>query len=153
MRNIDNTSWNSDYLTINLLTRVLIILILCASTMAFASAADLRATIDSKIAVSGVVFDGGRVELAPSGRGNLHSLLINGSEVALVFRHVTDRLPTNSDARFLVRMDEEGVSHLIGITWTSPRTGRSEQRLFRIAAVASSPRPAPTVARLSGKRF
>ncbi len=106
-----------------------------ASTLS-AHAADLRAEITTPVAISGQIFDGGRVELVSSGQSNLKALLIDGQEVALVFRHTIDRLPQSAHADFLVRLDAQGVSHLIGITWKSAHTGRSEQRLFRIAVVA-----------------
>lgn len=127
-------------------------LILVALTLIAGSAfaADLTVSMDQPVAVADHVFDAGRVELAPASQANLQAVLINGREVALIFRHAADRLPDGGDATFLFRQDEQGVAHLMGVQWTDPVSGRQQRRLFRVAAVVSSSRPVPTMARLGG---
>ena len=143
MRNFTETTLSKT------LCRILILVALTL-TVGGAFAGDLATSMNQQIAVANHVFEAGRVELAPASQANMQAVLINGREVALIFRHATDRMPEGGDATFLFRQDEQGVAHLVGVQWTDPVSGRRQRRLFRVAAVVSSSRVVPTVARLGG---
>ncbi len=125
-------------LTRSLRHGLVLLAVACALSTVFA--ADLVTTVDQPVAISGQIFEAGRVEIAPSAQGNLQAVLVNGRQVALVFRHAVDRLPAGANATLMFRYDEQDVAHLVGLEWTDPRTGYQQRRLFRIAAVSPGPR-------------
>ena len=140
---------NSQKSTKQTLFQIALATTLALCLTATAQAADIRTDINAPIMVGGHLFDGGRLELAPAAQDNLMAVLIDGQQVALVFRHTVDRLPSDVPASFLLRADLDGNQHLLGVYWTDSRSGRTEQRLFRIAAVAPADRDQAKVARLA----
>lgn len=89
------------------------------------------------IVIEGRSFPAGELRLEAEQGAMLASISIDGRQVARVFRQVLDRVPDGASVGFAFRTDNQGRQRLVGIRWTSPDGQRIEERLFRVAAVAS----------------
>ncbi|GEM_PF-4524736 len=115
-----------------------ILLAVCVGLPVSAAAGPITENLDAPIVIGNTAFEPGTLVLAPATVGNVQSVMIDGRQVATVFRHAADRVPAAAVARFVFRADEQGNLHLVGLRWSDPQTGRTEERHFRIAAVASA---------------
>ncbi len=113
----------------------------CAATLALAMptalAESYSAHVEGPVVIDGQVFSGGHLELRTVGRGNqLWALLLDGEQVALLFRGTDGWKPAGTRAALVFQVDRRGLAHLAGIEYRGAGGAEPLYRPLRVAAVS-----------------
>lgn len=94
--------------------------------------------IEGAVIIEGTQFNGHIATVAAGDSGNVAVISIDGRPVARAFRQALDRIPSGATAALAFRTDSLGRQILVGVRWLSPDGQRTEERLFRFAAVETT---------------
>ncbi len=113
----------------------------CAATLALAMptalAESYSAHVDGPVVIDGHVFSGGHLELRTVGRGDqLWALLLDGRQVALLFRDTDGWKPAGTHAALVFQVDRRGLAHLSGIEYRGVQGTEPLYRPLRVATVS-----------------
>lgn len=101
-----------------------------------ALAGGIRAQINEPLVIGDQIFLGGEMTLQPVSRGNLLSVMLDGRQVALLFRHDRGSWTTDSKPMLVFHRNELGLLHFVGIRFRNVEGTDTRTLTVQIATVA-----------------
>lgn len=101
-----------------------------------ALAGGIRAQINEPLIIGDQVFLGGEMIIQPVSRANLLSVMLDGRQVALLFRHDRGSWTTDSKPLLVFHRHEDGMLRFVGIRFRNLEGTDTRTMTVQIAAVA-----------------